>query len=105
MVGGCVRQQKGRARCILHPQEAELKRLERVQAQEVKAQRARAEVEATRAQALADVEASRVREVARALGPDTIRDIARAGPELQVGGVWPRRGQGLRGAWLKWGVA
>ncbi|NXI99351.1 MVP protein, partial [Psophia crepitans] len=40
--------------------------------------------EAARAQALADVEASRVREVAAALGPDTIRDIARAGPELQV---------------------
>lgn len=84
MAGGRVCEQKGRALCVLHPQEAELKRLEQVQAQEVQAQRARAEVEAARAQALADVEASRVREVAKALGPDTIRDIARAGPELQV---------------------
>ncbi|OXB69647.1 UNVERIFIED_CONTAM: hypothetical protein H355_000114 [Colinus virginianus] len=54
-----------------------------MQAQEVRAQRARAEAEAARAQALAAVEASKVREVAAALGPETIRDIARAGPELQ----------------------
>lgn len=66
----------------------------------MQAQRARAEVEAARAQALADVEASRVREVANALGPDTIRDIARAGPELQVSRVWPERG-----VWPKRGVA
>jgi len=62
-------------------------RLERMQAQEVRAQRARAEAEAARAQALAAVEASKVREVAAALGPETIRDIARAGPELQVCGA------------------
>lgn len=58
-----------------------------MQAQEVRAQRARAEAEAARAQALAAVEASKVREVAAALGPETIRDIARAGPELQVRGA------------------
>ena len=45
------------------------------------------EAEAARAQALAAVEASKVREVAAALGPETIRDIARAGPELQVCGA------------------
>ncbi|KAM9168714.1 major vault protein isoform 1-T2 [Mergus octosetaceus] len=79
-----ILQAKLKAEAIAIETEAELKRLEQVQAQEVQAQRARAEVEAARAQALADVEASRVREVAKALGPDTIRDIARAGPELQV---------------------
>lgn len=100
MAGGRVCEQKGRALCVLHPQEAELKRLEQVQAQEVQAQRARAEVEAARAQALADVEASRVREVAKALGPDTIRDIARAGPELQVSRAWPKRGVAIW--WEAW---
>lgn len=53
----------------------------------MRAQRARAEAEAARAQALAAVESSKVREVAAALGPETIRDIARAGPELQVCGA------------------
>ncbi|XP_051497520.1 major vault protein isoform X3 [Apus apus] len=79
-----ILQAKLKAEAIAIETEAELARLERVQAQEVRAQRARAEAEAARAQALADVEASRVREVAAALGPETIRDIARAGPELQV---------------------
>ncbi|XP_051497519.1 major vault protein isoform X2 [Apus apus] len=78
-----ILQAKLKAEAIAIETEAELARLERVQAQEVRAQRARAEAEAARAQALADVEASRVREVAAALGPETIRDIARAGPELQ----------------------
>lgn len=77
---------RGRVPTVPRPQEAELSRQERLQAQEVRAQRARGEAEAARAQALADVEASRVREVAAALGPETIRDIARAGPELQVRG-------------------
>ncbi|XP_054661001.1 major vault protein isoform X2 [Grus americana] len=79
-----ILQAKLKAEAIAIETEAELSRLERAQAQEVRAQRARGEAEAARAQALADVEASRVREVAAALGPDTIRDIARAGPELQV---------------------
>ena len=70
-----------------------------MQAQEVRAQRARAEAEAARAQALAAVEASKVREVAAALGPETIRDIARAGPELQVCGAGDRFGEdGIVGA-------
>ncbi|XP_063211456.1 LOW QUALITY PROTEIN: major vault protein [Chroicocephalus ridibundus] len=79
-----IQQAKLKAEAIAIETEAELSRQERLQAQEVRAQRARGEAEAARAQALADVEASRVREVAAALGPETIRDIARAGPELQV---------------------
>ncbi|XP_075302186.1 major vault protein isoform X2 [Opisthocomus hoazin] len=79
-----ILQAKLKAEAAAIETEAELSRLERAQAQEVRAQRARGEAEAARAQALADVEASRVREVVAALGPDTIRDIARAGPELQV---------------------
>uniref|UniRef100_A0A803YPF2 Major vault protein n=1 Tax=Meleagris gallopavo TaxID=9103 RepID=A0A803YPF2_MELGA len=81
-----ILQAKLKAEAVAIETEAELARLERMQAQEVRAQRARAEAEAARAQALAAVEASKVREVAAALGPETIRDIARAGPELQVCG-------------------
>ncbi|XP_069727917.1 major vault protein [Phaenicophaeus curvirostris] len=79
-----ILQAKLRAEAAAIDTEAELSRLERAQAQEVRAQRARAEVEAARAQALADVEASRVQKVAAALGPEVLADIARAGPELQV---------------------
>ncbi|KAM6032902.1 major vault protein [Chlamydotis macqueenii] len=79
-----ILQAKLKAEAIAIETEAKVSRLERVHAQEVRAQRARGEAEAARAQALADVEASQVREVAAAPGPDTIRDIARAGPELQV---------------------
>ncbi|NXU51451.1 MVP protein, partial [Turnix velox] len=79
-----IQQAKLRAEAVAIETEAELSRQERLQAQEVRAQRARGEAEVARAEALAAVEASRVRELVAALGPETIRDIARAGPELQV---------------------
>ncbi|KAM8794724.1 major vault protein [Eudromia elegans] len=84
------------------PQEAELARRERAQEQELRAQRARAEAEAAHALAMAEVEGRRVRDVAAALGPDVIRDIARAGPELQVQLL---RGLGLQSALITDGAA
>ncbi|XP_068779312.1 major vault protein [Struthio camelus] len=79
-----ILQAKLKAEAAAIEAEAELARLERAQAQELRVQRARAEAEAAHAQAMAEVEGARVRDVATALGPDVIRDIARAGPELQV---------------------
>ncbi|XP_064355578.1 major vault protein [Dromaius novaehollandiae] len=79
-----ILQAKLKAEAAAIEAEAELARRERAQAQELRVQRARAEAEAAHAQALAEVEGGRVRDVAAALGPDVIRDIARAGPELQV---------------------
>ncbi|XP_042742791.1 major vault protein isoform X1 [Lagopus leucura] len=97
-----ILQAKLKAEAVAIETEAELARLERMQAQEVRAQRARAEAEAARAQALAAVESSKMREVAAALGPETIRDIARAGPELQVKLL---QGLGLQSALITDGAA
>lgn len=46
--------------------------------------RAQLELEVSKAQQLADVEAKKFKEMTEALGPGTIRDLAVAGPEMQV---------------------
>lgn len=46
--------------------------------------RAQLELEVSKAQQLAEVEAKKFKQMTEALGPSTIRDLAVAGPEMQV---------------------
>lgn len=48
----------------------------------------------SKAQQLADVEAKKFKEMTAALGPGTIKDLAVAGPEMQV------RQKGTEGEWM-----
>ena len=52
--------------------------------------RAQLELEVSKAQQLAEVEVKKFKQMTEALGPSTIRDLAVAGPEMQV-----RVGRGL----------
>lgn len=65
-------------------QEAELERVKKVREMELIYSRAQLELEVSKAQQLADVEAKKFKEMTEALGPGTIRDLAVAGPEMQV---------------------
>lgn len=53
--------------------------------------RAQLELEVRKAQQLAEVEVKKFRQMTEALGPSTIRDLAVAGPEMQV------RARGVQG--------
>lgn len=46
--------------------------------------KAQLQLEVSKAQQLADVEAKKFKDMMEALGPGTIRDLAVAGPEMQV---------------------
>lgn len=46
--------------------------------------RAQLELEVSKAQQLAEVEVKKFKQMTEALGPSTIRDLAVAGPEMQV---------------------
>lgn len=95
-------------------QEAELERVKKVRELELVYARAQLQLEVSKAQQLADVEAKKFKEMTEALGPSTIRDLAVAGPEMQVrtetqeeGGCLPCAGEGKRQAhvgkcWLVW---
>lgn len=65
-------------------QEAELKRVQKVRELELEYARAQLELEVSKAQQLAEVEVKKFQQMTEALGPSTIRDLAVAGPELQV---------------------
>lgn len=53
--------------------------------------RAQLELEVSKAQQLAEVEVKKFKQMTEALGPSTIRDLAVAGPEMQV-----RVGEGVQ---------
>lgn len=67
-------------------QEAELQRVQKVREMELVYARAQLELEVSKAQQLAEVEVKKFKQMTEALGPSTIRDLAVAGPEMQVSG-------------------
>lgn len=75
-------------------QEAELQRVKKVRELELVYARAQLELEVSKAQQLAEVEVKKFRQMTEALGPSTIRDLAVAGPEMQV-----RVGESVAGWW------
>ena len=71
--------------CWVFPfQEAELQRVKKVRELELVYARAQLELEVSKAQQLAEVEVKKFKQMTEALGPSTIRDLAVAGPEMQV---------------------
>lgn len=71
--------------CWLFPfQAAELQRVQKVRDLELVYARAQLELEVKKAQQLAEVEVKKFTQMTEALGPSTIRDLAVAGPEMQV---------------------
>lgn len=81
---GSVLQAKLKAEALAIETEAELERVRKVRELELVYARAQMELEVSKAQQLADVEAKKFKEMTEALGPSTIRDLAVAGPEMQV---------------------
>ncbi|TFJ96179.1 barH-like 1 homeobox protein [Platysternon megacephalum] len=79
-----VEQAKLKAEAAAIETESELARLRQAREQELGFARAQGEQEAARAQLLAEVEVKKFQRVTEAIGPETLRDIALAGPELQV---------------------
>ncbi|XP_053871095.1 major vault protein-like [Malaclemys terrapin pileata] len=79
-----VEQAKLKAEAAAIETESELARLCQAREQELRFARAQGEQEAARAQLLAEVEVKKFQQVTEAIGPETLRDIALAGPELQV---------------------
>ncbi|XP_028908172.1 major vault protein [Ornithorhynchus anatinus] len=81
---GAVLQAKLKAEALAIETEAELQRLQKAREQELTYSQAQAELELSKAERLAEVEVKKFKEMTEALGTSTIRDIALAGPELQV---------------------
>ncbi|KAK7799399.1 hypothetical protein U0070_006107 [Myodes glareolus] len=81
---GSVLQAKLKAEALAIETEAELERVKKVRELELVYARAQLQLEVSKAQQLADVEAKKFKEMTEALGPSTIRDLAVAGPEMQV---------------------
>ncbi|CAM5117501.1 unnamed protein product [Eretmochelys imbricata] len=79
-----VEQAKLKAEAAAIETESELARLGQAREQELRFARAQGEQEAARARLLAEVEVKKFQQVTEAIGPETLRDIALAGPELQV---------------------
>lgn len=82
-------------------QEAELQRVQKVRELELVYARAQLELEVSKAQQLAEVEVKKFKQMTEALGPSTIRDLAVAGPEMQVSGGGGSRGVCVSGPHLK----
>uniref|UniRef100_I3LYN6 Major vault protein n=1 Tax=Ictidomys tridecemlineatus TaxID=43179 RepID=I3LYN6_ICTTR len=81
---GSVLQAKLKAQALKIETEAELQRVQKVRELELVYARAQLELEVSKAQQLAEVEAKKFKQMTEALGPSTIRDLAVAGPEMQV---------------------
>ncbi|XP_017535983.1 major vault protein isoform X3 [Manis javanica] len=81
---GSVLQAKLKAEALAIETEAELQRVQKVRELELVYARAQLELEVRKAQQLAEVEVKKFRQMTEALGPSTIRDLAVAGPEMQV---------------------
>ncbi|XP_008582818.1 PREDICTED: major vault protein, partial [Galeopterus variegatus] len=81
---GSVLQAKLKAQALAIETEAELQRVQKVRELELVYARAQLELEVSKAQQLAEVEVKKFTQMTEALGPSTIRDLAVAGPEMQV---------------------
>ncbi|KAF6125901.1 major vault protein [Phyllostomus discolor] len=81
---GSVLQAKLKAEALAIETEAELQRVQKVRELELVYARAQLELEVSKAQQLAEVEVKKFKQMTEALGPSTIRDLAVAGPEMQV---------------------
>ncbi|XP_001368214.2 major vault protein [Monodelphis domestica] len=81
---GAVLQAKLKAEALAIETEAELLRIQKAREQELIYSKAQMELELNKAERLAEVEVKKFKEMTEALGSGTIRDLALAGPELQV---------------------
>ncbi|EPQ17527.1 Major vault protein [Myotis brandtii] len=81
---GSVLQAKLKAEALAIETEAELQRVKKVRELELVYARSQLELEVSKAQQLAEVEVKKFKQMTEALGPSTIRDLAIAGPEMQV---------------------
>ncbi|XP_037669514.1 major vault protein isoform X2 [Choloepus didactylus] len=81
---GSVLQARLKAEALAINTKAELERVQKVRETELAYARAQLELEVSRAQQLAEVEVKKFKQMTEALGPSTIRDMAVAGPEMQV---------------------
>nr|KAF6441571.1 major vault protein [Rousettus aegyptiacus] len=81
---GSVLQAKLKAEALAIETEAELQRVRKVRELELVYARAQLELEVSKAQQLAEVEVKKFKHMTEALGPSTIKDLAVAGPEMQV---------------------
>ncbi|EAW79980.1 major vault protein, isoform CRA_b, partial [Homo sapiens] len=81
---GSVLQAKLKAQALAIETEAELQRVQKVRELELVYARAQLELEVSKAQQLAEVEVKKFKQMTEAIGPSTIRDLAVAGPEMQV---------------------
>lgn len=81
---GSVLQAKLKAEALAIETEAELQRVKKVRELELAYARSQLELEVSKAQQLAEVEVKKFKQMTEALGPGTIRDLAIAGPEMQV---------------------
>lgn len=67
-------------------QEAELDRLAKAREQELSYRKKMDQLEVEKQEQLTNIESERFRQLVTSLGSDTLAEMARAGPELQV---WP----------------
>lgn len=81
---GSVLQAKLKAEALAIETEAELQRVKKVRELELAYARSQLELEVNKAHQLAEVEVKKFKQMTEALGPSTIRDLAIAGPEMQV---------------------
>uniref|UniRef100_A0A8C6XFZ7 Major vault protein n=1 Tax=Naja naja TaxID=35670 RepID=A0A8C6XFZ7_NAJNA len=81
---GAVLQAKLNAQAVAIVSESEILRFQQAREQELHFAKAQADLDVARAEALAAVEVKKFEAVIKALGANTIRDIAMAGPEMQV---------------------
>lgn len=65
-------------------QEAELQRLAKAREQELSYKQQMDNLEVEKQKSLTRIESEHFRQVVESLGSDTLREMARAGPELQV---------------------
>lgn len=75
---------KLKAQALIIESEAELVRLGKARESEIEYNGKQNELEINKTGRLADIECKNFKESINCLGPETIRDIARAGPDLQV---------------------
>lgn len=66
------------------PQEAELARLQKAREQELSYKQEMNRLEVEKQEKLGEIENLRFKELVASLGSDTLKEMARAGPELQV---------------------
>eukprot|EP01120_Amphizonella_sp_Union-15-10_P014442 TRINITY_DN699_c0_g1_i7.p1 TRINITY_DN699_c0_g1~~TRINITY_DN699_c0_g1_i7.p1 ORF type:complete len:851 (+),score=273.82 TRINITY_DN699_c0_g1_i7:49-2553(+) len=89
-----VKQAQLQAEASLIKGEAELEETKQKQSAEIDHQKALNELEVTKAKELSRIEAKKFRDVVHAIGPNTIKTIAQAGPEMQAKLL---QGLGLKG--------